>query len=206
MSDIATLVTVGVAFWVVAATPGPATISNAAIAMRHGRRVSIVYGLGLSVGLVFWGLLAATGMGAVLQASATVLSVLKVLGGLYLLWLAWGSARSAMRRNEAESATVAGGRWFRRGLVLNLSNPKAVLAWMAALSMGLDANDDVGAVAATTLVCIAVAFFNNWSYSVVFSLGGMMAVYRRFRRWVEGVTAALFAVGGVALIRSAFSR
>lgn len=206
MIDLGSLVTVAVAFWVVAATPGPATISNAAIAMRFGRRTSMHYGLGLSVGLVFWGLLAATGMGAVLQASAVVLSALKVLGGLYLLWLAWGSARSAALRETAEMKTVAGGRWFWRGLVLNLSNPKAVLAWMAALSMGLDSNDSLGAVAVTTLVCIAVAFFNNWSYSLVFSMGGMMAVYRRFRRWIEGVMAALFAAGGFTLIRSAFAR
>lgn len=206
MFDLTTLITVGVAFWVIAASPGPANISNAAIAMRYGRRASIVYGLGLSVALVFWGVLAATGMGAVLQASAWLLAMLKLLGGAYLLYLAWQSGRSALRASDADVAQIGAGRWFWRGVVLNLSNPKSVIAWMAALSMGLDPNDTVVAVLVTTLVCVAVAFLNNLSYSLVFSMGGMMAVYRRCRRWIDGASAALFASGGLALIRSAASK
>lgn len=206
MVDLTTLLAVGVAFWVIAASPGPANISNAAIAMRYGRRASVVYGLGLSVALVFWGVLAATGMGAVLQASVWLLMVLKVLGGCYLLWLAWQSGRSAMQPGDAPVTEIAAGRWFWRGVILNLSNPKSVIAWMAALSMGLDPSDTVLSVVVTTLVCVVVAFFNNFSYSLVFSMGGMMAVYRRCRRWIEGASAVLFATGGLALIRSAVSK
>ncbi|MEM6887481.1 MAG: LysE family translocator [Pseudomonadota bacterium] len=206
MSDLSALIAVGVAFWVVAASPGPANISNAAIAMRYGRRASVIYGLGLSVALAFWGVLAATGMGAVLQTSVYVLPVLKILGGGYLLWLAWQAGRSALTPSNGDAGALATGSWFWRGLVLNLSNPKSVIAWMAALSMGLDPQDGVATVVATTLVCIAVAFFNNLSYSIVFSFGGMMALYRRAQRGIEGITAALFAAGGFALIRSAFSR
>ena len=145
-------------------------------------------------------------MGAVLQASAWLLVVLKVLGGCYLLWLAWQSGRSALRTGDAEVAQIGAGRWFWRGVILNLSNPKSVIAWMAALSMGLNPDDTTAAVVVTTLVCVAVAFFNNFSYSLVFSMGGMMAIYRRCRRWVEGAAAALFASGGLALIRSAVSK
>ena len=206
MVDATTLMTVGAAFWVIAASPGPANISNAAIAMRYGRRASLVYGLGLSVALVFWGVLAATGMGAVLQASAWLLVVLKLFGGAYLLWLAWQSGRSAIRKSDAVVAEIGAGRWFWRGMILNLSNPKSVIAWMAALSMGLNPSDTAASVLLTTLVCVAVAFLNNLSYSLVFSMGGMMAIYRRCRRWVEGASAALFATGGLALIRSAVSK
>ncbi len=206
MIDITTGLTVGLSFWVIAASPGPANISNAAIAMRYGRRASIMYGLGLSVALVFWGVLAATGMGAVLQSSVIVLTVLKVLGGGYLLWLAWQSGRSALGPVDTAAQDIGAGCWFGRGMILNLSNPKSVIAWMAALSMGLDPSDTVAAVLFTTLICVAVAFLNNLLYSLVFSLGGMMAAYRRARRWVDGISAALFAFGGVALIRSAVSR
>lgn len=206
MIDVTTLLAVGAAFWVVAASPGPANISNAAVAMRYGRRASLIYGAGLSVALCVWGVLAATGMGALLQTSVTVLVVLKLFGGAYLLWLAWQSGRSAARPDADAVQEIAAGRWFWRGLILNLSNPKSVIAWMAALSMGLDPNATAGSVALTTLVCIAVAFFNNISYSLIFSLGGMMTAYRRFRRWIEGASAVLFGMAGFALIRSAVSR
>ncbi len=206
MISIPTLLAVGAAFWIVAASPGPANLSNAAIAMRYGRRPSVIYGLGLSVALVFWGILAATGMGALLQASAGALMVLKLIGGLYLLYLAWSSARSAATPGTPEIAQMGAGRWFWRGVILNLSNPKSVIAWMAALSMGLDPSGSTLSVMLTTLVCVVVAFFNNLTYSLIFSLGGMMAAYRRFRRWIDGISAALFSLAGFALIRSAFTR
>lgn len=206
MTSLATLAAVGVSFWIVAASPGPANLSNAAIAMRYGRRPSVIYGLGLSVALVFWGILAATGMGALLQASVGALLVMKLLGGLYLLYLAWLSARSAAQPGNAKIAEATGGRWFWRGVVLNLSNPKSVIAWMAALSMGLDPSGSPLSVVLTAAVCVVVAFLNNLAYSLIFSMGGMMAVYRRFRRWIDGVSAALFSLAGFALIRSAFAR
>jgi len=204
--DLISLASTGLAFFVVAVTPGPANISNATIAMNHGRKISLIYSTGLSCALVFWGLIAASGMGAVLQGSLYLLIVLKVLGGLYLLWLAFLSGRSAWRSDAQTTFVSSDQKWFLQGLLLNMSNPKSVMAWMAALSVGLDANDDIHAVAAATAVCIGVGFTNNALYSILFSIGGMMRGYRRFRRRINGVVAALFTLGGFALIRSAFTR
>ncbi len=81
------LLNIGLAFFVIAVSPGPANISNATIAMSLGRKISLIYGAGLSVGLVFWGLVAASGFGMILQSSVYLLMTLKVFGGLYLLWL-----------------------------------------------------------------------------------------------------------------------
>lgn len=207
MMDLTALAATGLAFFAVAVSPGPANVSNAAIAMSHGRRTSLIYGAGLSCGLVFWGLVAASGMGAVLQGSLYLLMALKIAGGLYLLWLAWQAARAAARPGNTDVAATAGqGRWFLRGLVLNMSNPKSVIAWMAALSVGIGADDGIGAVVAATSVCVAVGFVNNALYSLLFSVGGVMAGYRRLRRWIDGAVAGLFALAGVGLIRSAFAR
>lgn len=206
MTDLIALASCGLAFFAVAASPGPANISNATIAMSRGRRTSLVYGLGLSFGLVFWGLIAASGMGAVLQSSLTLLILLKILGGLYLLWLAWQSGRSAIDPSPATTTAITGGHWFRRGLILNMSNPKSVIAWMAALSIGIGPDDGLATVVAATMICIAVGFLNNVLYSMLFSLGGMMRAYQKARRWIDGVVAGLFALAGLGLIRSAFTR
>ncbi|SDX58437.1 Threonine/homoserine/homoserine lactone efflux protein [Ruegeria halocynthiae] len=206
MIDLTSLAVTALAFFVVAVSPGPANISNAAVAMTYGRKTSLRYGVGLSCGLVFWGLVAASGMGAVLQSSLYVLMVLKVLGGLYLLWLAWQSGRSALQSDAARVSVPAKGKWFWRGLILNLSNPKSVIAWMAALSVGLGPDDGLLSVAVATLICIVAGFLNNFLYSMLFSISGMMAAYRRFRRRIDGVVAGLFAVAGFGLIRSAFTR
>ncbi len=205
MIDFISLASTGLAFFVVAVSPGPATISNAAIAMSHGRKTSLIYGTGLSCGLVFWGLIAATGMGAVLQGSLYLLMILKVLGGIYLIWLAYQSGRSALRKDSEVTAIPGEQRWFVRRLILNMSNPKSVIAWMAALSVGLSSNSDTSAVIAATIVCIVVGFITNGLYSTVFSIKGMMLGYQRFRRKIDGIVAMLFTVAGVGMIRSAIN-
>ncbi|WP_456388342.1 LysE family translocator [Profundibacter sp.] len=206
MIDFGTLLTVALAFWVVMASPGPANITNATIAMRYGRKSSLIFGAGLSVTLTFWGLLAATGMGAVLQASIGWMIAMKLFGAAYLLWLAWQFARSSMRPKQHTEMSLPTGNWFFRGVILNLSNPKAVIAWMAALSVGLDPSDTAASVALTTLMCVFIAFASNALYSVIFSTNGMMSAYERVSRWVDGVVAGLFAAAGLGMLRSALSK
>lgn len=204
--DALTLLTIAAAFLVVTISPGPANLGCALVAMRHGRRAGMQFGLGLALGLTMWGLLAASGMGAVLQASEAALVVLKVLGACYLFWLALHAGRAAARSPVDHTAPVAKGRWFRQGLLLNLSNPKAVFAWMAALAMGLDAQAGFDAVALATGVCALIGLANYLGWAALFSLEPAMQGYRKVRRWLEGVAAALFAIAGFGMIRSAFAR
>ncbi len=206
MFGVDNILSVALAFFVVTVSPGPANIAVATVAMRSGRRSGLIFGIGLSFGLAFWGLIAATGMGAVLQSSEYALIALKLFGGSYLLWLAFQSGRSALSKSESARRTSIDGRWFKRGLVLNLSNPKAVVAWMAALSMGLGASDGLYEVAVATMICMLLGFLNYTGYALAFSLSGVMAGYRRLQRWIDGVAAGLFAAAGFGLIRAAFSR
>ena len=206
MYNLENILPVALAFFIVTVSPGPANIATATVAMRYGRRDGMLFGLGLSIGLAFWGVIAATGMGAILQGSQYLLFALKITGGLYLLWLAIQSGHSALKKDENATDTPSEGRWFLRGLMLNLSNPKAVFAWLAALSMGLGIGDNDGLVVLATLVCITLGFLNYAFYAMAFSLPGFMAGYRRFRRWIEGAVAGLFAIAAFGLIRSALTR
>ncbi|WP_299740730.1 LysE family transporter [uncultured Roseobacter sp.] len=197
---------VALVFLVVTASPGPAIIAVSLVTLQQGRKDGLLFGLGLAVGLGFWGLIAATGLGVLLQSSAQALIALKIIGGLYLLWLAWQSFRSSMNPRQTAAKLSSKGRWLWKGLLLNLSNPKAVFAWMAALSMGLG-NDASGAlIAITTTLCIAIGLLTYGLYALAFSLPGIMEGYRRIRRSVDAVVAGLFAVAGLGLIRSAVSR
>lgn len=208
--DLLSLLSIGVAFFVVAASPGPANISNATIAMSKGRKASLIYAMGLSFGLIFWGIIAASGMGAVLQSSVYVLMVLKIFGGLYLLRLAYLSAKSSFSSTEdtlqTDNKTVSSRVWFMRGLILNLSNPKSVIAWMAALSVGMGSNDDIFALLAAFALCVVLGFVVNSLYSICFSFKGVMGAYQKAKRWINGMTAVLFSIAGLGLIRSAFQR
>ena len=200
------LLSIALAFLIVTVSPGPATIAAATVAMSAGRSAGMRFGLGLALGLAFWGLIAATGMGAVLQGSEILLYVIKLLGGLYLLWLALQSGQRALKKEPDEIRLSSHSRWFLRGLALNLSNPKAVVAWMAALAVGLGTNTESHEVFIATLMCMALGFVNFAAYAYAFSLPGFMAAYQRFRQWIDGAVAGLFAIAGLGLIRSALHR
>lgn len=210
MLDIVSLMSIALAFFVIAVSPGPANISNATIAMSRGRKASLIYGVGLSFGLVFWGVIAISGLGIVLQHSLYLMMLLKLLGGSYLIWLAYLSAKAARHPQPTSLAiknTSAGySVLLMKGILLNISNPKTVIAWMAALSVGMNASSTSASLLAGFGVCIAVGFATNAMYSLLFSVKGMMQGYQRGKRWVDGLVSGLFAFAGAGLIRSAFDR
>lgn len=211
MIDWAELFSIFAAFFIVAASPGPATLAVSTVSAASGRKNGMIFGAGLAVGLTFWGLVAATGLGAVLQASSHFLIALKVAGGIYLLWLAYGSARSAIRvtseeRGRGDHVRSRETRLFYKGLALNLSNPKAIVAWMAALTVGLGTDDSFRGVVIATLGCALIGALIYAAYATAFSLSAIMKAYVKVRRWIDGVVSALFAIAGIVFIRSAFLR
>ncbi|MEM6761366.1 MAG: LysE family translocator [Pseudomonadota bacterium] len=189
-----------------AASPGPANLALMSTSLASGRASGLRFGLGLSVGLGIWGLVAASGLGAVLQASSFALGVLKVVGGAYLLWLAFRSAQAAWTPTAPLDRKVARGGYFKRGLLLNLANPKAVVAWMAVLALGVDHDSGAAGLGFATAVCMVIGLLIYVAYALAFSTGWAMEIYARIRRWVDGAVAGFFAIAGVGLIRSAFVR
>ena len=195
---------IALAFAVVCAAPGPANLAVAVRAMAGGQGAALPMALGLAIGLAVWGIAAATGLGALLAASSTALIVLKVLGAAYLGWLAIGCARSAGSPDAPTPPAATSG--FRAGLLLNLSNPKAVLAWLAALSVGLPCDAGTPTVVTATLTCAAIGRVNYLLWALAFSRPAAMAVYQRARRRIDAACAALFSLAAFALLRSALAR
>ena len=89
-------------------SPGPAVLAIIGTALSRGRAPAVQFSLGVVCGSAFWGVAAAVGMTAVLTAYANVLIVLKIAGGLYLLWMAYKSLRQAMSKSyKLEQSAVA---------------------------------------------------------------------------------------------------
>jgi|FEC22Drversion2_1045045.scaffolds.fasta_scaffold01622_1 threonine efflux protein len=161
-----------IAFFVAAASPGPATLAVSTTAMASGARSALLLGTGLALGLAFWGLVAAAGLGAILVQSSAALTLLRWFGGAYLLWLAWQSAQGALRAEVPPEGLpqARGRRMLTRGLVLNLGNPKAVLAWIAVLALGTGSDGAGAGLAVTTALCAALGLLIYLAYSILFAL------------------------------------
>lgn len=206
--DLHHLLLVYTAYIVGAASPGPSNMRIMAVAMHRGRRAALVLAAGVISGSFFWGSMAATGVSAVLTQYAEALTLLKILGGAYLLFLAFKAARSAMTSSEqveraiAATPDVSGVRLYQRGLLMHLTNPKALLGWVATMTLGLGAQATPQTVAVILAGCAVLSVTIFCGYAIVFSTAPMIRAYRRARRWIEGTLAAVYATAGVKLLWS----
>ena len=204
MGDPLSILPTLLAFAVIAASPGPANLAAASVAMSAGRARGLRFAFGLGLGLFFWGVLAAMGLGAVLRSTSWALTGLKIAGAAYLFWLALQSLRAARCAGATIAARAAPRRLFLAGLMLNLSNPKAVFAWMATLSLGLGGGGQD--YVPLMLLCGVIGLVNYIGWVTFFSTGVMMRAYLRARRWIEAGVGFLLGAAGVSLLRSSASQ
>lgn len=185
-------------FIVAAASPGPSTFAIMATSLTHGRAAGLRFASGVVTGSVIWGMLSAAGIGLLLTAAAWTLTILKTAGGAYLLWIAFKTARSAMRRAGRPAAPRGG--FYAAGLALHLTNPKAIFGWAATVAIALPPEAHWPELALFLGVCAALAIVINGGYALAFSSQVMARLYERARRWIEGAFAAVFAAAGLGLL------
>lgn len=137
-------------------TPGPNMTYLALVSASDGRRAGFATVAGITLGLATIGLIAALGVTELIQRSAALYELLRWAGVLFLLYLAWEGWVSGTDVVTQPSAGT--GRYFVRGLITNLLNPKAGLFYVSVLPTFIDPNLPPGrqALSLTTLY-VAVA-------------------------------------------------
>lgn len=122
-----------------ALSPGPDNLFVMAQSAQNGRSAGLVVTLGLCTGLVGHTLAVAFGLAAVVRASTMAFTVLKAAGAIYLLYLAWQAWKAgSIADTTVRQPALAGWSLFRRGVVMNLTNPKVSLFFLAFLPQFVD--------------------------------------------------------------------
>ena len=150
-----TLLSFTLASFLIELTPGPNMTYLALVAASDGRRVGFATVAGVAIGLGVVGLVAAFGVAEIIQASTLLYETLRWAGVLFLLYLAWEGWTSG---TDVVATGQAHGRYFRRGLMTNLLNPKAAVFYVAVLPTFIDAAKPLlPQTLALTAVYVAVA-------------------------------------------------
>jgi threonine/homoserine/homoserine lactone efflux protein len=195
------------AFLVAISSPGPNILAIMGTSMSTDRRKGLALALGVSLGSLCWGALTAAGLSAVLVTYASALTVIKILGGIYLLWLAFKSFKAAAAPHSPQAAPLSDeamsvGGYFRRGLLIQMSNPKAALAWVAIISLGLPEGAPywvaIAIVSGTSVLSLAI----HSAYALIFSTPVMAGIYTRARRFIQSLLGAFFLFAGVKMLTS----
>lgn len=200
------MIAVFAVFAVAAGSPGPATLGIMGTAMARGRAAGMAFAAGVQLGSFTWAMAAAIGLSAWLNTIAWGLTAMKIAGGLYLAWLAFKSLRSALSAKPVAAASSNArslGGHFGRGALLHLTNPKAVLAWIAIVTLTQTSGGGMPVLVATLAICLVIGAIIFQGYALIFASPVMMAAYRRARRAIEGLLAAVFGYAGWRLWASA---
>jgi threonine/homoserine/homoserine lactone efflux protein len=145
---------------VIELTPGPNMAYLAILSATAGRRAGFAATAGVALGLLVVGLGAALGLTALIANSRVLYEALRWAGTLYLLWLAWEGWRGDTETSpgKADAGVDHHARFFARGFITNLLNPKAGLFYVAVLPTFVDDSRPlVGQTVTLSLIYVAVA-------------------------------------------------
>ncbi|QLK59473.1 threonine export protein RhtC [Enterobacteriaceae bacterium Kacie_13] len=189
------------------ASPGPDFFFVSQTAASRSRKEAMMGVIGITLGVAVWAAVALMGLHLILQKMAWLHQIITVGGGLYLCWMGWQLLKSARSKKQSGSgepdvavALPARGRTFMRGLLTNLSNPKAVVYFGSVFSMFVGDSVSGGERSAIFLLIVieTLAWFSL--VAMVFALPKMRRGYQRLAKWIDGVAGVVFAGFGIALI------
>jgi len=193
------------AFLLAIASPGPNILAVIGTSMGVNRASGVALALGVASGSFTWALLTVFGLSAILATYASALFLIKIFGGAYLLWLAYKSFKSAASAHNIEAAELAGGRrtrfgYFKRGYLIQMTTPKAALAWIAIISLGLKEGAPLWVGGVIVLGTFALSIAIHILYALAFSTPAMVRLYGRSRRAIQGVLGTFFAFASLKLL------
>lgn len=189
-------------------SPGPSFVQVARIAVSRSRADGLAAAVGMGLGALVFAMLALAGLQALLAALPGVYMALKIVGGLYLMWMAfniWRGARQPLEMGGTGDGVSRQTVWksFRLGLITQLSNPKIVVVYSSVFAALLPAQFPLPAA---LLVLVGVLVMETgWYAAVALILSSTVprAAYLRSKTLVDRVAAGAMGLLGLRLVATA---
>ena len=201
MPDLSTFLLFVTASVVLLVIPGPTIALVIARSLTEGRSVALPLVLGVGLGDLVAASLALAGAGALLAASATAFTAVKVMGALYLIWLGLRLALSEPSAPQAGALPANGRGAFRDGFLVTLLNPKGILFFVAFVPQFIAPDRPYAAQAAVfVLTFTALGMLNGAAYAYGADALRRVVASRTVLRWMNRAGGAVIALAGVAAL------
>ncbi len=197
------------ALWFLLGLPiGPNAIATLSASARDGLGAGLAVACGITAAGLVHAVLASLGFGTLLAAWPETFAALRLLGAAYLAWL---GIRTVLRAGSRAPTPPAPGRSVRQhvrhGALVSLSNPKAILTYMAVFPTALDpAAPLAGQMAVLLPTALTVVFAIYGGHAVVGVGVGRFLLSPVHRQWFDRVAGGLFVASAGALAASALRR
>jgi len=188
-------------------SPGPNMLAVASSSLAGNRGAGLATACGIASAVLIWSALFAVGVGGLFVSYPSLVNIMRLLGGSYLLYLGFRAIRAAF----AEKAGIVVERMtppqlrsaYRKGLLVNLTNPKSALMWVA-ISVFLGANGiGIAKMLALGGLAASSALLIYSLYAMLFSSGVAVQSYRRGFTLVETAFGGVFGSLGAKLLLDA---
>ena len=200
MLDFSQLLPFSLASLILILSPGADSFVLLRIAHSRGVKAGMAALWGINLGNTTQALLMISGIGLVVSKSETAIFGLKILGGVYMAYLAAMATRAAIKpanpaaTPSAEGARVKNGPPFMQGLISNVTNPKPLLFYLAFFPLFIGSAGNVPLqLAMLSSIFIGMALI--WQSVIVYGAVKLSETMKsaRFNRLMDVVCAIAFA-------------
>ncbi|OOF76888.1 hypothetical protein BKG96_09370 [Rodentibacter caecimuris] len=189
-------------------TPGPDFFYVTRMAASNSRRNTFYGVIGITLGVSFWAALSMLGLTVLFAMMPALHGLIMVLGGSYLSYLGFLLIRSrqnaefvplsAKELNEQTNAK----KEILKGLLVNLSNAKAVVYFSSVMSLVLAKMTEIWEMGLAFGLIVIVTFLYFYLISFIFSRNVAKQFYRQYSRYIDNVAGVVFLFFGCVLIYS----
>ena len=184
--DLAVILAFALAGVILAITPGPDMALQLSRAINYGRAHGLACAAGAMTGVLVHTTLAALGISVLIVAAPALFLALKIVGAVYLIWLAWqaivhgGGLRLAAAAKKAPTLRQS----YMTGVGINLLNPKVVLFFVTFLPQFVDAHDPAASGKLFFLGAEFIVISIPLAVLTVYAAEWIAAAFKR-TKWVE---------------------
>ena len=194
-----------VAAFILTVTPGPDMTLFLGRALSQGRAAGMAAMLGASTGVIIHTLLAAFGVSALLATSPTGFFILKIVGAVYLLWLAVQAIRqgSAFTLETGMDKPASFVQNWLTGIGINLLNPKIVLFFITFLPQFITPGDEHAAAKMIFLGAYFIVFAIISTSMMIYAVDKVADTLKKNRkvtRMIDWVFASVFSAFAIRIL------
>lgn len=209
MPELTTLISFMLASIGLTLLPGPDNLFVLSISALNGTKAGIPTALGMAAGNFVHTLAVAIGLSAIIAQSPAAMSVIKIMGIFYLLYLAWQSWHHPLTLDQSEQANIPTNQralvLFKRGVLMNILNPKVALFFLAFFPQFI--NQAVGNAAIQTVILGTLFVLQS---ALIFCFIAVLAnriqplVLKLSPLTIAGITGGLFLLLSILLAISLY--
>jgi RhtB (resistance to homoserine/threonine) family protein len=187
-----------------AISPGPDFVVTVRNSLQYSRRTGIYTGIGIAFGLLFHVSYCAAGVGLIISKSTVLFSIMKAMGGCYLLWLGISSILSKKSKlsntSEKTLVDISGWRAFIIGFLTNVLNPKAMLFFLSLFTIILNPLPPIWVVLTCALIVFLTALIWFTTVATFLTNAPIQKVFLRFEKPINTLLGFILVYLGLKVL------